>query len=507
MTAVSHTDNQPPLDDQTQSLGTRTSTGAMWMGLGRMLDQILRVVVGAVLARLLTPDEFGIVAMAMVFSGFLSVFADAGLRSAVVQFRDMDERGLSSAFWLSVLLGLFCVGSLATASPYIDRFGGMKHLGIVAAVLGIGLLFTAAGMVPCGVLQRRMRFRDTALCEGAAGIIAGIVAVVMAYRGASYWAVVAQSLVASGLATVFYFGAARWRPRWTFEPGIARKLAGFSGNLTWFNVLNYWARNLDSLLVGWLFGSAQLGYYNRAYALMLYPLTMLHSAITPVLHPALSELQNDVKRMYDVYLRVMKLVAVISIPMTVALGLMAKAVVRTLWGTQWDASIPLFQVLCVVAAVQPIVAASGSVYLARNRPDLYSRIGTLYVIIVCAGIVAGTHWGVMGVAVGYSIAYTVGIIPIMYVIVVRLLNGRLWDMARLMRLPLVLAGAVAGVIIGLNALVAGRLQAPVHLLIGGSLSAALVCVLTYVLDKRFVLETCSLAPAALRSRIPRFLKE
>lgn len=489
-----------------QSLGTETSKGVLWTGFGRYTNQVLRIAVSAVLSRLLTPKDFGIVAMVLVFSGFLSVFSDAGLASSVIQFREFKKRELSTFFWLGLFIGVLLSVGFAAAAPYIANFYSLPPLRAVAAVIGWGFLLSAIEAVPAGLLQRQMRFKAIALIQATSAFAASIFAIVMALRGAGYWALVVQLLLSKALISVLLFVIASWYPRFKFDTVIVKRIFGYSGNLTLFNTINYWARNLDNLLIGRFLGSNALGYYNRAYTLMLLPLSMLTSVIGTVLHPALSSIQNDVPRMYRAYLKVLKFIATLCFPLMVVLGLMAPEFVHTLWGGQWDASVPVFQILCIVGAIQSVVSTTGDVFKACNRTDLLFKVGGVGVAILCAGIVIGLPWGITGVAIGYSVAYVIIVIPIMYIVLSRLFGGALRDLFHVLRNPLLIAGGV-GVIVSLwNILVRGMLIPPLHFIFGSALALLVYFSLLYLMDRAFLKGVYSLTPIAFRSRLRWILR-
>lgn len=488
------------------SRGQQAADAAVWVGSARIMSQVLRLIVGAILAHLLTPAEFGLVAMALVFSGFLSIFSDAGLRSSVIQFQDLDQKELSSVFWLSVILGGACVGILIAVSPIIAAFSRMPQVGSVVAVMSFGLLFAAVGAVPVGLLQRNMMFRKTAAIEIIGELIAGLVAVALALSGAQVWALVAQALVAQGLTTLLYFVAVQWYPSFNMNRGVVRRVFLFSGNIMAFNAGNYWARNLDSLMIGRFFGEVPLGYYNRAYSLMMYPYSMLQSVLSPVIHSVFAGMQSDVVRLRVAYLRTIKLIMVLSFPITIMTVMLANSLVQTLWGSQWSPSVPIFRVLCIVSAIQPVYAISGNIYLACNRTDLYFKLGLVYVVIICIGMIAGLPIGVMGIAIGYTLANILVIPPILCFILVRLLNGSYMDLLQQLKTPVLMSMGLAVVMVVWNALALEHISPLIHLLVGCILAAGTFLAMLYWLDRPFMKDIYSLVPDALRRTFRRCAK-
>jgi PST family polysaccharide transporter len=222
-------------------------------------------------------------------------------------------------------------------------------------------------------------------------------------------------------------------PRW--DVTVIQKIFGYSGNLTLFSMINYWARNLDNLLIGKFIGSESLGFYNRAYQLMMLPLSMLTSVITPVLHSALAERQNDIPAMYQGYRKVIRLIALVSIPGMTFAVIMAPELIRVVWGDQWDQTIPVFAILGLNGLFQPIMSTTGTVFLARNKAHWLFRCGVISTILYCSGIVLGLPYGIMGVAAGYTIASNMFVLPLMFFIFVKLLHGKFIDFVKVIQFP------------------------------------------------------------------------
>jgi len=479
----------------------RTSTAALWAISARMITQAVRLGSAVILARLLAPAEFGIIAMAFAFSGLATVLTDAGLRSAVVQFRTLGKSGLSTVFWMSAGLGALLAGALGGASALVAGFSRMPMVGPVLVAMAFGLFLSSIAAVPIGLLNVRMEFHKTALVEISSEVVAAGVAIALGIEGAGHWALVGQSLTSAGLTVLLSFAVSRWLPGFTFRRDICRRVLRFSGNMVAFNILNYWARNLDTLLVGRAFGSSALGYYNRAYSLMMYPYTMLHSSVSPVLHSRLSAMQYRVPQMRHAYLRFSKMILMICVPVAVTFGLLAKPLILTVWGSQWLPSVQVFQILCLVSAIQPVFAASGNVYLACGRTDLLLKLGGVYIVTACTGMICGLRWQVMGVAAGYAIANLVTIPAILGFITRRLLDGSRWDLLRQAVTPVVCAAAAAVSVLIWNTTAGPHLPAVVHLFAGLTLAGATVVGTACAIDYEFVKDCGSLVPAWIRGII------
>jgi len=255
------------------------------------------------------------------------------------------------------------------------------------------------------------------------------------FTGWGYWALVVQTLANSFFSSLAFLLLAKLSPIPHWDVAVIRKIFGYSGNLTLFSMINYWARNLDNLLIGKFMGSASLGFYNRAYQLMMLPLSMLTSVISPVLHSALAEKQNDIPAMYRGYQKVIRLIALVSIPGMSFAVIMAPELIRVIWGDQWGQTIPVFAILGLNGLFQPIMSTTGTVFLARNKANWLFYGGIISTILYCTGMVLGLPYGIVGVAAGYTIASNLYVIPLMFFVFVKLLHGKFMDFINAIRFP------------------------------------------------------------------------
>jgi PST family polysaccharide transporter len=230
----------------------------------------------------------------------------------------------------------------------------------------------------------------------------GAVAVLLALKGFGVWSLVGQSLVSVALTVVLAGLACRWLPKLAFSWPCFRELFGFSSHVLGFQVLNYFARNLDNLLIGKFLGATALGYYSLAYRLMLYPLQNVSWTLSRVLFPAFSQIQSDLVKVRQNYLRVIRYISLATFPMMAGMAVVAPELIRVLYGSQWERSIFLVQVLCVVGFLQSIGTTVGTIYLSQGRSDLMLKWNLFIVPIVCLAIIVGLRWDVEGVALCYT---------------------------------------------------------------------------------------------------------
>jgi O-antigen/teichoic acid export membrane protein len=500
-------DHAPPAASATAqtTLRAEASRSLFWTAAGKYVNSLLTLGVMAVLSRKLSPEDFGLVAMVTVVSAFLAVLADAGLATTVVQKRELSHDALSTLFWASLGLGAVMAGLMLLASPIVARVFGEPRLVTVMSVLGVGFVTGALGKVPTGLLTRALDFRSTAMSDTLAAVLAGTVGVTLALLGAGYWALVVQSLTNGFVNAVIRFWASGFRPRWVFAKEHLGSASQYSGGVVAFNAINYWARNLDKALIGRYLGSAELGYYGRAYALMLLPLDTLNGVLGPVLHPLLARLQDDRARMARAYSRIAKLVACVALPVMAALAALAPEVVRTLWGPQWGRSVDVFAVLCLIGGFQPVSATFGSVFLALNRTRLLAIVGFVNAGILMLGMALGVPFGIIGVATGYASAYALIFLPTLAIVVIGLLGGTTRDLVSLLIAPILIGACVFAVLVPYNWALRGRWPELAHLT--GGLALALVAWIAAfaLLDRATLHDALGLLPAGARTRLQGLL--
>lgn len=396
--------------------------GIRWTAIGKYGHYLFSLLTSAILARLLTPADFGIVSMVLVYTGFVDMFAEFGLSVTVIQKKHFDRKDLSTVFWLAAAIGSFLMGISIMFAPLIEMFFNFDGLRIVVQVMSIKILLVSLDTVPRGLLRRELAFKQLSIIEIVVNVVSGVLGVLLAFLGWGYWALVAQNVTNKLFQLMGMFFVTRFIPQLTINKGVIKDLLGFSGNVLGSNAINYWARNVDSLLIGRFLGSISLGFYNQAFKLTKYPADLLGRLITPSIQPVFASLQDEPDKIATFYLKIIELLALITFPLGVFSLLFAGPIIRILWGSQWEASIPIFEVLAVLAMLEPVVATAGPIFLARNRPDTLFKVVFAKSIFIIFGVIIGLNFNLIGVAVGYASAYTVLVFPLMMLFLAKTLE-------------------------------------------------------------------------------------
>lgn len=357
-----------------------------------------------ILARILTPDDYGIMAMVVAITGFASLFINLGLSTAVVQRAEVNHEQISTLFWLNTSIGALVTVIVAAMSPLVAWFYDVPELKAVVLALSLNFLINGLGVQHHALLNRQMRFVAIAVIQ-VVSMLAGIgVAIFAALEGFGYWALVLNSLTASLVIVVGGWIAAGW---W---PGLPRRDAGvgdmvrFGSDVVGFNIINYFSRNLDNVLIGRFYGSGALGLYSKAYQLLMMPINNLRDPMTRVAMPALSRLQNDPGRYRNYYMKFVSILAFVSMPLMVFLFVCSDQIVGLLLGSQWLGASDLFRILAVAAFIQPVSTTWGLILLSTGKSKRYFRWGVINSVAISIAFGCGLAWGARGIASAYTLA-------------------------------------------------------------------------------------------------------
>ena len=320
-------------------------SGVFYTALAKYSGIVISLVVAGVLARLLTPDDFGIVAIATVIIAFFSIFTDMGISPAIVQNKALTEKDLSDIFSFTLWMGAGLSVLFFAASWPIAAYYESPILRTLCQLLCVNLFFASATIVPNALFFKNKEFKFIALRSFAVQVASGTAAVIAALNGAGLYALIISPILSSILLFIISLKRYPQHPAMTLGWGALRKIFSYSAYQFLFNVINYFSRNLDKLLIGKYMGMSELGYYEKSYRLMMLPLQNITQVVTPVMHPIFSDYQNDLNRLASAYERILRLLAFIGIPLSVLLFFTAEEVTLIIFGQQWLPSVPVFRIL------------------------------------------------------------------------------------------------------------------------------------------------------------------
>ncbi len=394
----------------TRALHDKVRRGLGWKLATFLFGQGTQSLVAILLAHLLLPRDFGLAGMAIAFSGLAGVVSDLGLGTALIQRRTLSEEDRSTVFWLNVGSGAALTLLGVALSPAVAAFFSNSHVMPLFAVLSSGFVLSAFGQTQAALLTREMSFRSLELRKITATLVGAAAGVSLAVAGFGPWAIIGQLLSTSGTSTVMLWTVSPWRPRLVFSRHSLRTLGSFGSKTLLIRAFQYVNQNGDNLLIGRYIGSVALGVYAIAYNVMLLPTSRITAPIRDVFYAVFVRLQNEPRRLGEVWLRVNGLTASLLVPAFLGLVVAAPDFVPVVLGRRWDAVIPVLQFLSVAGVAQSFHAFNGQVYQALGRPGLFLRFMLFSTGVTFSAFVIGLHWGVAGVAASFATARTIVLI-------------------------------------------------------------------------------------------------
>lgn len=346
----------------------------LWSGIQQFVVFAIQFGVGVLLARLLNPYDFGVIAMQGVFFAISNAFIDCGLEGALIQKKECTKVDMNSAFIYSVSISVALYVLLFLAAPIIEDFYHTPNLGKVIRISAFVLMINAVGIVPRSLLQRQLKFKELALASTTIQFVAGFVAVMMAYHGYAYWALVGQALLAGSLMVIAYYIYTRWCPSLQFSIESFRQLITFGLPMLLTALVHSLYNNLYSLVIGKKYDARQLGLYNRAENYSCYVAYSLSDMSMRALYPILSRVQDDLEQLKVAALRILHASAFIIVPINIFLLVKAEDIICILLTDKWLEMAPLMQVMCI----------SSMAYVVANlHTNLLKAIGRTQILFIC----------------------------------------------------------------------------------------------------------------------------
>jgi len=393
------------------SLRAKMNSGFLWKLASQIVDQGGRTVMAVVLARALTPTEYGLAGMAFIFAGIALIFTDLSLGSALVQRVAITERDRSTVFWTTTAGGVVIAAVSFAVAPAIGRFFSEPEVTSLFRVLALTFVLTALSATQAALLTRDLAFRGLELREITGGLARIVTAITMAALGFGAWSIVGGAVAAAVVSLIMLWTASPWRPSLTFSMASLRDLGSYGIKAFLSRLFTYATDNADNLIVGRYLGPPALGIYTLAYNAMVSPLGRIVAPVSQVLFPALSRIQTDTDRVVTTWLRTTAATAAIMFPAFAGIIIVAPDLVPVVFGDQWHEAIPVLQLLCIGGLAITLQGLNLSILQSQNRPGTFLWFNVLCSIASIAGFVVGVLWGVVGVAASVAIV-RVALLPL-----------------------------------------------------------------------------------------------
>ena len=430
-------------DDLREGVAGRAIRGGAFTVGSQASQFVIGLLATMVMARLLTPRDYGLIGMVTVVTGFLTIFKDIGLSRATIQRNVLTHDEASSLFWINGAVGVGIALLTAAIAPVFARFYGEPRLTNITIALAGGFLVSGFSVQHQALLRRRMRFGILAANDVFSITLASVVGITMAFERMSYWAIVGNQLTFTISGAVLAWTVCRWRPSLPKRSTPVREMLAFGGNITGFTVLNYFSRNTDDLLIGRFWGSQQLGLYAKAYQLLLFPLNQINLPIGGVAVPTLSRLVDEPERYRAAFARTLDKIVLITMPLVVFLMVCSDWLIAVVLGSQWVGAAKIFMWLAIAGFVQPIGYTTGWLFTSQNRTGELLRWGVMSSVLAVGSIAAGVHWGAEGVAKSYGLTSALITTPLNLWWVGRRGPVRTWDFYKTSA-PFAISAIIAG---------------------------------------------------------------
>lgn len=365
----------------------------LFYGISKYSTVVITLLTTAVLSRILTPAEYGTVSVITVFTSFFSILSDLGLGTAIIQNKELTQNEIDDIYSFSVYMsiGLGAIFALLgwPVSVFYEEYIYIR----VCILLSISVLFNAMNIIPNALLMRAKHFTTVGIRQIVTAVVTGAIAVVMASLGCGFYALIFQSI----FQALLIFAWNRWnvflRFRIHFQITSIQKVAQFSLFQFLYNFINYFARNIDNLLIGKVMGSESLAYYDKGYKLMMYPVQNLTYVVNPIVHPILSDYQNDKQYIYNAYLKIVRVLSMVGVLITFVCFWNSREIILIFFGNQWNESVPIFRLLSLSVWPQMVSSSAGSIYQSSGNTKLMFKSGVIHfsltIILIIVGLISG----------------------------------------------------------------------------------------------------------------------
>lgn len=375
------------------SLKNKAVKGVIWSSIERFSVQGIQFLVMIIMARLLTPKDYGLVGMLTIFIAIAQSLIDSGFSQALIRKQDRSETDNSTVFYFNIVVGFLLYLIFFAIAPWVADFYETPELCTLMRVISLSVIFNSLAVVQRALLTVNINFKTQAKASLSAAIVSGIIGISMAYYGFSYWSIAAQQLINLGLNTLLLWVFTKWRPKAIYSWKSFKELFAFGSKLLASGLLDVVYRNMYLLVIGKVFSASSLGYYTRAHQFAEFPSSNLTGIMQRVTYPVLCQIQNDDQRLAQIYRRFLRVSAFIIFPLLVGLSAVAEPFVIMLLKEQWLFAATLLQIICFSMMWYPIHAINLNLLQVKGRSDLFLKLEiikkTIAVIVLCITIPMG----------------------------------------------------------------------------------------------------------------------
>lgn len=386
-----------------QNVKSKSVKGVFWSFVDNFAGMILSFVIGIVLARLLTPTDYGTVGVISIFVALANVFADSGFGNAIIRKKDRTQDDMSTAFYFNVGVSLVTYIVLYLAAPFVADFFQQQILESILRISGLCVIFNALSIVQNSIFTAQLRIKTITALNIGTQIPMGLVGIYFAYKGFGVWTLVIQTVGASFLKTILLWIVSTWRPSFIFNKDSFHYLFNFGSKLLGANLIGTFFNEIYSFIIGRLLGSSDLGFFSKAKNLAETPRGVIQNVINRVILPIMVETQGNIEHTRSVYSRLIQTVSFLVFPTYFLCISIAKPLILLLWTDKWADTIPLFQIYCIGFAWGPISQLNFSLLALLNRTDMTLKLEFIKKPVLLLILIASIPFGLIGIVIGASL--------------------------------------------------------------------------------------------------------
>jgi len=382
------------------NLKYRTINGVLWSAAERASNEVLRFVIVVMLARLLSPEQFGLVAMLAIFIGISQTFVNSGFGAALIQKKNASQTDYSTVFYFNIIVGLFLFGILFCFAPFIAAFYQEPQLVALTRFMGLTIVISSFGLIQNTLLTKKIDFKTQTTVNMIALSCSGIIAIIMAWKGFGVWSLAVQAVSLDFFRTLLLWFFNSWRPTAEFSEKAFRSLFSYGSKLLAASLLNTIFTNIYAVVIGKAFTTTDLGFYTQANRLQRLPAQNVNSIVQRVTFPAFSSIQDENARLKRGYKKALKLLVFVNFPIMLGLIAVAKPLIGIVLTEKWMPAVPYLQLLCVVGSTYPIHSLNLNILQVKGRSDLFLKIQIIDTAVIALAIVLTLPFGILALIIG-----------------------------------------------------------------------------------------------------------
>lgn len=407
-------------------------SNAKWNAFSQLFKIVLQMINVIYLAKIIPPQEYGIMGMAMVIINLGILLRDLGTSAALIQRKILTEELKNTVFWLNLIMGLGIGCLVLISSGFVADVYEQPKLVVVLSILSIIFPLSSCAAAHLALMERESKFKKISFIEITSSVTAVICAIVSAKMGLGVFSLAIQAIVLNLISTLLFWKASSWRPsvKIFIRAEDVRSIFGFSSNLALFNFINYFSRNADNFIIGKFMSAAILGSYNLAYRIMLFPLQSLTFVASRSLYPVLSTYQDDNYKIKNTYYKCIFFILMITAPLMTGIAIYSESFILLVFGPQWHLTSDILKWLAPTAIIQSVLSTTGAVFSAKGRTDILMRLGVLGSILQVGAFLIGAKMGIVFFSMCYLIANVLNFFPVMYFLL-KIINGNFLSFFRI----------------------------------------------------------------------------